>query len=138
MMAESMSLKPCSTAAAIALKNWMQANNVKGTLRMIGTPAEEGGSGKVYMVRDGVFNDVDSRAIQTEVFELPATCFAEDEGSFTNSCRWLQWHTPAVPPPGEALWDIQIMSAIFLRLRELYAEEGGALPYGSGILCDFM
>ena len=49
-----------STAAAIALKEWMQANNVKGTLRMIGTPAEEGGAGKVYMVRDGVFKDVDA------------------------------------------------------------------------------
>ena len=49
-----------STASAIALRQWMQANNVKGTLRMIGTPAEEGGSGKVYMVRDGVFNDVDA------------------------------------------------------------------------------
>ena len=49
-----------SVAAAIALKRWMQANNVKGTLRMIGTPAEEGGSGKVYMVRDGVFDDVDA------------------------------------------------------------------------------
>jgi aminobenzoyl-glutamate utilization protein B len=49
-----------SVAAAISLKGWMQANNVKGTLRMIGTPAEEGGSGKVYMVRDGVFNDVDA------------------------------------------------------------------------------
>jgi aminobenzoyl-glutamate utilization protein B len=38
----------------------MQANGVKGTLRMIGTPAEEGGSGKVFMVRDGVFDDVDA------------------------------------------------------------------------------
>ena len=49
-----------SAAAAIALKQWMQANNVKGTIRMIGTPAEEGGAGKVYMVRDGVFDDVDA------------------------------------------------------------------------------
>ena len=49
-----------SVAAAISLKQWMQANNVKGTLRVIGTPAEEGGAGKVYMVRDGVFNDVDA------------------------------------------------------------------------------
>ncbi len=49
-----------SVASAIALKQWMQANNVKGTLRMIGTPAEEGGAGKVYMVRDGVFDDVDA------------------------------------------------------------------------------
>ena len=49
-----------SVAAAITLKQWMQANNVKGTLRMVGTPAEEGGAGKVYMVRDGVFDDVDA------------------------------------------------------------------------------
>ena len=49
-----------SVAAAIALRQWMQANGVKGTLRMIGAPAEEGGSGKVFMVRDGVFDDVDA------------------------------------------------------------------------------
>ncbi|MGB5369042.1 MAG: amidohydrolase [Flavobacteriaceae bacterium] len=48
-----------STAAAIAVKDWMVANNVKGTIRFYGTPAEEGGSGKVYMVRAGLFDDVD-------------------------------------------------------------------------------
>ena len=49
-----------STAAAITLKNWMQATGQKGTLRLYGTPAEEGGSGKIYMVRAGLFDDVDS------------------------------------------------------------------------------
>lgn len=49
-----------STHAAITLKNWMQATGQKGTLRLYGTPAEEGGSGKVYMVRAGLFNDVDA------------------------------------------------------------------------------
>jgi len=49
-----------SMAAAIAVKNWMKANNSKGTIRFYGTPAEEGGSGKVYMVREGLFNDVDA------------------------------------------------------------------------------
>lgn len=48
-----------STAAAIATKDWMVANKTQGTLRFYGTPAEEGGSGKVYMVREGLFNDVD-------------------------------------------------------------------------------
>lgn len=48
-----------STASAIALKQWMVANKVQGEIRVYGTPAEEGGSGKVYMVRDGLFNDVD-------------------------------------------------------------------------------
>jgi aminobenzoyl-glutamate utilization protein B len=49
-----------SAAAAIAVKNWMAKNKIIGTLRFYGTPAEEGGSGKVYMVRDGLFKDVDA------------------------------------------------------------------------------
>ncbi|MDZ4714080.1 MAG: amidohydrolase [Cytophagales bacterium] len=49
-----------SAAAAIAVKDWMIANKKAGTLRFYGTPAEEGGSGKVYMVRDGLFKDVDA------------------------------------------------------------------------------
>jgi aminobenzoyl-glutamate utilization protein B len=45
--------------AAVAVKQYMEANHVAGTLRYYGTPAEEGGSGKVYMVRAGLFKDVD-------------------------------------------------------------------------------
>jgi len=45
--------------AAVALKEYMVANHIAGTLRYYGTPAEEGGSGKVYLVRAGVFKDVD-------------------------------------------------------------------------------
>jgi len=48
-----------SVAAAIAISKWMQENNVEGQVRLYGTPAEEGGSGKVYMVRQGLFDDVD-------------------------------------------------------------------------------
>ena len=48
-----------SAWAAVAIKEWLVNNNVKGTIRFYGTPAEEGGSGKVYMVREGLFNDVD-------------------------------------------------------------------------------
>jgi aminobenzoyl-glutamate utilization protein B len=45
--------------AAVAVKEYMAEHHVAGTLRYYGTPAEEGGSGKVYMVRDGLFKDVD-------------------------------------------------------------------------------
>ena len=45
--------------AAVALKEYMEKNRVAGTLRYYGTPAEEGGDGKVYMVRAGLFRDVD-------------------------------------------------------------------------------
>ncbi|HYR26567.1 MAG TPA: molybdopterin dinucleotide binding domain-containing protein, partial [Aquabacterium sp.] len=76
----------------------------------------------------GEFNDVKSEEIQTTVFRLPSTCFAEDEGSITNSGRWLQWHWKAAPPPGEARTDIDIMAELFVRLRALYRKEGGAFP----------
>jgi aminobenzoyl-glutamate utilization protein B len=45
--------------AAVALKEYMEKIRVAGTLRYYGTPAEEGGDGKVYMVRAGLFRDVD-------------------------------------------------------------------------------
>lgn len=48
-----------SVEAAIAVKNWLKRTGTKGTIRLLGTPAEEGGSGKVYMVREGMFKDVD-------------------------------------------------------------------------------
>ncbi|MBL9200256.1 MAG: amidohydrolase [Opitutaceae bacterium] len=48
-----------SVQSAIAVKEWMQATGQKGTLRVFGCPAEEGGSGKVYLVRAGLFNGVD-------------------------------------------------------------------------------
>ena len=46
--------------AAVALKEYMERNHVAGTLRYYGTPAEEGGDGKVYMIRAGLFRDVDA------------------------------------------------------------------------------
>ncbi|MCU0384468.1 MAG: amidohydrolase, partial [Flavihumibacter sp.] len=49
-----------SVAAAIAVKEQLQAQGWKGTIKVYGTPAEEGGSGKVYMVRAGLFDGVDA------------------------------------------------------------------------------
>ena len=49
-----------SVAAGIAIKNWLKTKKIKGTLRVYGTPAEEGGAGKVYLVRAGLFDDVDA------------------------------------------------------------------------------
>ena len=49
-----------SAAAAITIKNWLKDNNIDGRIRFYGCPAEEGGSGKVYMTRAGLFDDVDA------------------------------------------------------------------------------
>ena len=48
-----------SVAAGISIKKLIEEKKLKGTIKVFGCPAEEGGSGKVYMVRAGLFNDVD-------------------------------------------------------------------------------
>jgi len=76
----------------------------------------------------GEHHEVDPSKIATEVFRLPTTCFAEEDGALVNSSRWLQWHWKGAEPPGEAKSDIDIMAGLFTRLRKLYKTDGGAFP----------
>ena len=76
----------------------------------------------------GEHNDVKTAEIQTTVFRLPSTCFAEEDGSLTNSGRWLQWHWKGAEPPGQAKEDGAIIAGLFLRIRNAYLKEGGKFP----------
>lgn len=53
-------LGTAAAAAGVAVKRWLEESGVSGTVRVYGTPAEEGGAGKVYMARSGLFDDVDA------------------------------------------------------------------------------
>ncbi len=66
--------------------------------------------------------------IPTEVYRLPGAGFAEKDGTFVNSARWLQWKWAAVPPPGDCQFDQAILAKLFLKVRELYQKEGGKFP----------
>jgi formate dehydrogenase major subunit len=68
------------------------------------------------------------KAINTTVYRLPCAGFAEKDGSFTNSARWLQWKNAAVPSPGDCRLDQDIVAQIFLAVRDLYKKEGGKFP----------
>ena len=46
--------------AAVAVKDYMQAHGLKGTIRYYGCPGEEFGSGKMFMARAGLFDDLDA------------------------------------------------------------------------------
>ena len=48
-----------SLGAAIAIKELIEKGELKGTVKFFGTPAEEKFFGKLWMIRDGVFDDVD-------------------------------------------------------------------------------
>src|ERR1700690_1096128 len=70
----------------------------------------------------------EQKKINTTVYRLPCAGFAEKDGSMTNSARWVTWKYAAVPPPGQARLDQDIIAQIFLRIRDLYKKEGGKLP----------
>ena len=76
----------------------------------------------------GDFHKVDPTQIQTEVFSLPTSCFAEERGSLVSSSRVLQWHWQGAEPPGQARSDLEIMSGLFQRIRKAYQKDGGKFP----------
>ena len=75
----------------------------------------------------GITTD-EMRQINTTVYRLPGAGFAEKDGTFVNSARWLQWKNVALPPPGQARLDQDILATIFLKVRELYKKDGGKFP----------
>ncbi len=114
-----------STAAAIAVKNWLAANRMQGTIRLYGTPAEEGGSGKVYMVREGLFKDVDV------VFHWhpgaendagPSSSLANKNGKFR--FYGIASHAAASPERGRSALDaVEAMDYMVNMMREHVSQE---------------
>lgn len=109
-----------SVSAAIAVKRWLASTGTGGEIRLVGTPAEEGGSGKVYLVRDGVFSDVD----------IVLHWHPDDENSAgirTNNAnrsakfrfRGISTHAAAAPEHGRSALDgVEAMNYMVNLLRE--------------------
>jgi aminobenzoyl-glutamate utilization protein B len=114
-----------SVAAAIEVKNWLVANKKSGTIRFYGTPAEEGGAGKVYMVRDGLFKDVDVvlhwHPGADNSAEAGAT-LANKSGKFR--FYGIASHAAASPERGRSALDgVEAMDAMVNMLREHVSEK---------------
>jgi formate dehydrogenase major subunit len=75
----------------------------------------------------GITQD-EMKQIQTTVYRLPCAGFAEKDGSFTNSARWVLWKNTALPTPGDCRLDHAIVAQLFLKIRELYKKDGGKFP----------
>ena len=103
----------------------MEGNNIKGTLRLYGTPAEEGGSGKVYMARAGLFDDVDT-ALHWHPSDRNA---ANAETTLVNkSARFkftgISAHAAAAPERGRSALDgVEAMNFMANLLREHIPQE---------------
>jgi aminobenzoyl-glutamate utilization protein B len=114
-----------SSAAAIEVKNWLIANKRSGTIRLYGTPAEEGGSGKVYMVRDGLLNDVDI----VLHWHPSSSNSAEAGGSLANKSGKFRFygiasHAAGSPERGRSALDaVEAMNNMVNMMREHVSDE---------------
>jgi len=114
-----------STAAAISTKEWLEANKSKGTIRFYGTPAEEGGSGKVYMVREGLFDDVDA----TLHWHPAAQNAASAGAALANKSAKFRFygisaHAAASPEKGRSALDgVEAMDMMINMMREHIPQE---------------
>jgi len=109
-----------SAAAAIAVREWMTANRIPGTLRFYGTPAEEGGSGKVYMVRDGLFRDVDA-VIAWHPGDVNDVNGTSSQGNVTGKFRFhgVSAHAAGAPERGRSALDgVEAMDVMVNMMRE--------------------
>ncbi|MFV0275576.1 MAG: amidohydrolase, partial [Parahaliea sp.] len=114
-----------STAAAIAVRHWLEDNDIAGTLRLYGTPAEEGGSGKVYMVRAGLFEDVDAVLVWHPADRNaadPSTSLANKSAKFR--FRGVSSHAAVAPERGRSALDgVEAMNFMVNMMREHLPQE---------------
>ena len=114
-----------SLAAAVELKKLMEAGKIKGTLRLFGCPAEEGGSGKVYMVRAGLFNGVDV-VLHWHPGSANATSLSSSLADISVKFRFhgLSAHAAAAPDKGRSALDgVEAMDNMVNMLREHVPED---------------
>jgi aminobenzoyl-glutamate utilization protein B len=128
-----------SLTAAIAVKRWLEATGTPGRIRLYGTPAEEGGSGKVYMARAGLFDDVDTAIHWHAADENSA---AARTGLANRSAKFrfkgVSAHAAAAPERGRSALDgVEAMNMMVNMMREhtsmntrihYVITEGGSAP----------
>jgi aminobenzoyl-glutamate utilization protein B len=109
-----------AVAAAVAIKSWLEATDTKGQIRVYGTPAEEGGGGKIYMVRAGLFKDVDAT-----LYWHPADAnnASQDRNLATTSAKFRfhgqSAHAAAAPDRGRSALDaVEAMNFMVNYMRE--------------------
>jgi aminobenzoyl-glutamate utilization protein B len=119
-----------SVAAGIAVKEWLARSGGQGTIRVYGTPAEEGGGGKIYMVRAGLFKDVDVAldwhpGSKNEAG--PKTSLANMSGKFR--FRGLSAHAAGAPWSGRSALDaVEAMDHMVNMMRE-HVPDGTRIHY---------
>lgn len=119
-----------SAAAVVAVKEWLQKNGKSGTIRFYGTPAEEGGGGKVYMVRAGLFDDVDA-VIHWHPSSENGASAASSLANMSGKIRFYGTasHAAAAPERGRSALDaVEALNYMVNMMRE-HVQEDSRIHY---------
>tara|TARA_B100000900_G_scaffold193712_1_gene163829 strand:+ start:43 stop:1431 length:1389 start_codon:yes stop_codon:yes gene_type:complete len=114
-----------SVQAAIAIRYWLERTNTKGTIRLYGTPAEEGGSGKVYIARDGYFDDVDV-VLHWHPDDMNRSFYSSSNGNKSARFKFkgVSAHAAGAPQNGRSALDgVEAMNMMVNMMREHMDEE---------------
>jgi aminobenzoyl-glutamate utilization protein B len=114
-----------AVGAAIAVKKWLEETGTHAQVRVYGTPAEEGGSGKVYMVRAGLFKDVD---VTLYFHPGDANSASQEKNLATTSAKFRfhgqSAHAAAAPDRGRSALDgVEAMNFMVNYMREHIPQE---------------
>lgn len=107
-------------AAVVAIKEYMALNQLKGTVRFYGCPAEEAGSGKAFMARAGLFNDVDA-AFSWHPWDVPGLMDMKTLANYSARFKFKgkSAHAAAAPHLGRSALDaVELMNVGVNYLRE--------------------
>jgi aminobenzoyl-glutamate utilization protein B len=119
-----------SVAAAVAVKEWLERSGTTGTILVYGTPAEEGGAGKVYMVRGGLFDIVDVVLAwhpSDRNDASPSTSLANISAKFR--FRGVSAHAAGFPEQGRSALDgVEAMNYMVNLMRE-HVPEASRIHY---------
>ncbi len=117
-------LGTAAVGAGLLLRDYLKDKPGKGTVRVYGCPAEEGGSGKTYMAREGVFDDVDAAltwhpGTQNEI--MTGSNQANIQAAFTFKGRAA--HAAGAPQNGRSALDaVELMDVGVNYMREHMAD----------------
>jgi aminobenzoyl-glutamate utilization protein B len=114
-----------SIAAGIAIKKLIAEGKIKGTIKVFGCPAEEGGDGKVYMVREGLFKEVDI-VLHWHPSDKNAITYTSSLAIKTAKFRFygISAHASAAPDKGRSALDaVESMDYMVNMMREHIPQE---------------
>ncbi len=114
-----------STAAAIGVKQAIESGATSGTIRLYGTPAEETGIGKTFMLRAGLFEDCDI-ILAWHASDRTAAAFSYSKANVSVKFRFagLPAHASTSPHDGRSALDaVELMSVGVNYMREHIKED---------------